>query len=211
MFNKEDWERAVEFHGHVCPGLAIGFKASVEALQNLKEERSEDEEMVAIVENDACGVDAVQWVTGCTMGKGNLIFRDVGKQAFSFVLRKNGKGLRYILKPGALTHDEHRKLMERVIGGKASREETEKFRELHDSLAQKIIQEPLEDNFTQAPITITLPPKARIFPTLTCSFCQEGVMEPRAKVKDGEISCPDCADEYKARVLCLSEKDISGI
>ena len=37
-----------------------------------------DEEIVAIVENDACGVDALQCVTGCTFGKGNLIFRDYG-------------------------------------------------------------------------------------------------------------------------------------
>ena len=25
--NKELWEKCVEFHGHECPGLAIGYKA----------------------------------------------------------------------------------------------------------------------------------------------------------------------------------------
>ncbi|MBV5307454.1 MAG: formylmethanofuran dehydrogenase, partial [Desulfobulbaceae bacterium] len=24
---KNDWERCVEFHGHSCPGLAIGYRA----------------------------------------------------------------------------------------------------------------------------------------------------------------------------------------
>lgn len=42
--------------------------------------RDIDEEMVAIVENDSCAVDAIQVLTGCTLGKGNLIFRDYGKQ-----------------------------------------------------------------------------------------------------------------------------------
>ena len=27
IMTKTDWEKAVEFHGHACPGLAIGFKA----------------------------------------------------------------------------------------------------------------------------------------------------------------------------------------
>ncbi len=46
--------------------------------------RDKDEEMVAITENDACGVDAVQFILGCTFGKGNLHFRDYGKQAHRF-------------------------------------------------------------------------------------------------------------------------------
>ena len=46
------------------------------------------EEVVCITENDACGVDAVQVITGCTMGKGNLIYRGTGKMVFSFFNRK---------------------------------------------------------------------------------------------------------------------------
>ncbi|WP_302049322.1 FmdE family protein [Desulfosporosinus nitroreducens] len=30
-----DWERCVEFHGHICPGLAIGFQAAQIALKVL--------------------------------------------------------------------------------------------------------------------------------------------------------------------------------
>ena len=32
MYDKEKWLRAAEFHGHQCPGLAIGFKAVEAAL-----------------------------------------------------------------------------------------------------------------------------------------------------------------------------------
>jgi len=38
----------------------------------LGENRAEDEEIVAVVETDACGADAIQVRTGCTFGKGNF-------------------------------------------------------------------------------------------------------------------------------------------
>ncbi len=44
----------VSFHGHACPGLAIGYRAAVHALETFHAGRDEDEELVAIVENDAC-------------------------------------------------------------------------------------------------------------------------------------------------------------
>ena len=46
--------------------------------------RSRDEELVAVVETDMSGVDAIQFLTGCTFGKGNLIHKDYGKNAFSY-------------------------------------------------------------------------------------------------------------------------------
>ena len=48
-------------------------------LKAIESVRAEDEELVSIAENDACGVDALRCVTGCTFGKGNLIFRDYGR------------------------------------------------------------------------------------------------------------------------------------
>ncbi len=91
---KELLEKAVDFHGHLCPGLLIGFRAALLGLKTLDGKRSEDEELVAIVENDSCAVDGIQSVTGCTFGKGNLIFRDYGKQVFTLADRSNGRGIR---------------------------------------------------------------------------------------------------------------------
>ena len=54
--------------------------------------------MVCISENDACGVDAIQVLLGCSVGKGNLLFHMRGKQAFSFYNRKTGKSVRLVLK-----------------------------------------------------------------------------------------------------------------
>jgi len=55
----KSYSDAVAFHGHACPGLALGYRAAQYALGALKAGRSDDEELVCIVENDACGVDAI--------------------------------------------------------------------------------------------------------------------------------------------------------
>ena len=85
------WQKAAAFHGHVCPGLAIGFKACEAAMKVMGVKGSKDEELVCITENDACGVDAIQAVLGCSLGKGNLLYRNTGKSAYTFIRRDTGR------------------------------------------------------------------------------------------------------------------------
>lgn len=199
---KTPWQKAVEFHGHVCPGLLVGFRAAEEALRRMEVSRAQDEELVAIVENDACGVDAVQVLTGCTFGKGNLLFRDWGKQVFTFVRRQDGRGIRVAVKPGAMQTAEKKK---QCLTNPAEGEETiSKDHEL--SLyhgAQRLQELPAEELFEFRGVEIKLPARARVFPTVICGMCGEGVMEPRARIKGGEIVCPECAQEYRAPVTQL--------
>src|SRR4030066_981430 len=100
-------EEIVEFHGHICPGLVLGYRVSMLALKELGE-RAIDEELVAIVQNNSCAVDAVQVMTGCSFGKGNLIFKDYGKQVYTFIKRPSGDGLRISVewKPPEDTEEE---------------------------------------------------------------------------------------------------------
>ena len=81
MDKKILWEKCVDFHGHQCGGLTIGYKAALYAMELLELEFSDDEQVVCISENDACGVDAIQVLLGCSVGKGNLLFHMRGKQA----------------------------------------------------------------------------------------------------------------------------------
>ena len=97
QLTKETIDRTVAFHGHWCPGLAGGIRAAEWALSELGA-RSEDEELVAVVETDMCGVDAIQYLTGCTFGKGNLVYRDYGKNAFTFYRRSDGKAARLVMR-----------------------------------------------------------------------------------------------------------------
>ena len=88
---KSLWDTCVTFHGHGCGGLAVGFRAVLYAWELFGSGRAaEDEEIVCVAETDACGVDAIQALMSCTVGKGNLIFNLQGKNAFSFYRRSDG-------------------------------------------------------------------------------------------------------------------------
>ncbi|TDA63796.1 MAG: formylmethanofuran dehydrogenase [Clostridia bacterium] len=183
------WEKAVEFHGHACPGLAMGFRAAWAGLERLGIDRSRDEELVAMVENEACGVDAVQVLTGCTFGKGNLYLRDWGKQVFTFARRCDGRGVRVAVKYGA--------------AGPAGSRPRQASPEEREARIRHLREIPVEELFDVREVEVALPQGARVFPTVQCSACGEGVMEPRAALKDGQVVCPACNDPYQAPVLSL--------
>jgi formylmethanofuran dehydrogenase subunit E len=194
-FSDPDFQRCVGFHGHVCPGLSIGFRAARAGMDWLKENRAEDEELVAIVETDACGADAIQVLTGCTFGKGNFHYRDYGKHAFTLMGRKSGRGVRVCLRPGALEPSaKHRQLMERIRGNEATREEQEEFAQLHQEKAREILEKPFEELFTLKEIIQALPPKARIEPSKKCQVCGEPVMGSKIEIREGKEICRSCLE-----------------
>ncbi len=43
------YKEILAFHGHECPGIAMGYRMAKAALAELTALRSEDEELVAIV------------------------------------------------------------------------------------------------------------------------------------------------------------------
>jgi len=190
---RDDFKRCERFHGHVCPGLAIGYQASKAALEWLEVNRSVDEEIVAIVENDACCVDAIQVLTGCTFGKGNFIFKDHGKMVFTFFSRNTGKGVRISMKPGVLEPDErHRQLIEKVRENKATDQDRDEFAQLHQQRTKDILNKSLESLFKMEITTVELPPKARMEPSAICQLCGETTMPSKMELVDDKMICRDC-------------------
>ena len=192
------FEDAVGFHGHVCPGLAVGYKVATTAMRLLGVDRPCDEELVAIVENDSCAVDAIQVVTGCTFGKGNLIFRDYGKGAFSFLSREKGKGyrIRYRKFPSLSGADQARMdvLREKVRSEySVSDEERCEYDGLKEKLIRTILDCRPEDCLEWRSLTDEPPHPARIRPSVICQSCGEEVMETRILEKDGKKLCIPCS------------------
>lgn len=198
IFLSTDFRKCVDFHGHICPGLAIGYRAARIGLEWLRERRATDEELVALVETDACGADAVQVLTGCTFGKGNFFFKDYGKQSFIFAARKSNRGVRIALKPGVLEVPErHRALMDKLRQDGGTEEERKEFHELHLRKSREILEKTQEDLFNVKPVNLSLPPKARIEPSRPCGRCGEPTMASRlAKIEDLEI-CRECLGELE--------------
>lgn len=199
MINKlASWDEVVKFHGHSCMGLAMGYRVAEAALSELGSNRDVDEELVAIVENDSCAVDAVQYVTGCTIGKGNLFFRDHGKPVYTFCRRSDGKAIRLVAKGlDEKKYPELSALREKLLSGEATEEDREKYDKKAQEALQTFLTDPLESAVEIQEVELDLPEKARIFKTITCAECGEKVMEPRARVKKNQMVCIPCADLYE--------------
>lgn len=184
----EDFKSAARFHGHICPGLAIGYRVARYVKANYP--RSEDEELVAIVENSSCSVDAVSEILGCTFGKGNLIFIDNGKQVFTFYSRPVGKALRIAFKDDILA--PFSKLRERSIRGDLSQKEEHELQSMKDRIIQEILQASDADILSVREVSLPEPEKARIFPSIMCQECGESFMEIKGRLLKGKIVCKDC-------------------
>ena len=154
------WQDCVAFHGHECGGLTIGYKASLYAIDLLHLSFSDDEQVVCIAENDACGVDGIQVMLGCSVGKGNLLFHMRGKQAFSFYNRKTGEAVRLVLKP-------------RPEGMTKA-----------ESFAYYQACRP-EEMFEVKETSIELPEKARMFDSYVCASCGESTGANWVRFVDG--------------------------
>lgn len=162
----------IKFHGHSCPGLAIGYRLAAAAMGALGVVRSDDEELIAVVESDACGVDALQCVTGCTFGKGNLVFRDYGKHAYSLFSRVKKAGVRV------------------VFHGKGIPAE---LRENRPAFAERVMVEQEELIISSALIPYEELTMARVRNSIICDSCGETVMDTRViETGTGKI-CISCA------------------
>lgn len=171
-----EWERCVAFHGHQCGGLMIGYKAALRARELLSLGFSRDEEVVCVAENDACGVDAIQVMLGCSVGKGNLLFRLRGKQAFSFFRRADGTAVRLVLRSVA-----------QGLGPE-------------QSLAFYARQEP-SDLFAVTEVPVSLPPAACRHASMVCQQCGEITAEHMLCLRQGRTLCMDCAGMWNRFAL----------
>jgi len=177
----EDLKRCVVFHGHLCPGVVIGYCAAKLGIRKLSARRAGDEELIAIVENDTCAVDAIQVLTGCTFGKGNLFFHDYGKMVFTFATRADGRSVRLRLRPAEMPdlsevpEDQRRR---RQIEFMLAHDPSEFFAVRKDALA-------------------CLPSTARIHESLPCDRCGEKVMSARLRPLGEKNVCIPCYEDAR--------------
>jgi len=192
-------QQTIRFHGHSCPGLAIGIRASELALATLG--RASDEEIVAVVETDMCGVDAVQFLAGCTFGKGNLIHLDYGKNAFTFYRRSDGEGFRIVTKRGTPRDQENElsALRKKMLKEKLTPEEQEKMEKGRAARVEWIMDADPEDLFEVKPAQGPIPKKARILQSLVCEACGEATMESRTRRFLGRTLCIPCFEAMEKR------------
>lgn len=195
-----DVQQAAAFHGHMCPGLAIGVRAARYGLREIGS-HAQDEEVVALVETDMCAVDAIQSLMGCTFGKGNLIHKDHGKSAFTFYRRSDGTGMRLVTRPDAFGPRDpaQEEIGRRVRSGQGSLEDRQMFRKLQERRSDEILARAEDELFRIEPVASGPPQPARIHASLVCEDCGESTMETRTRRFGGRALCIPCFERADVR------------
>ena len=195
-------EVAREFHGHICPYVSLGVKASLLAMRELSVarlsfEESVQESILAIVECNNCFVDGVQVTTGCTLGNNSLIYFDPGKDALTLVRRGSWEGVRaYVdgerLREGYFPKDAV-ELFEKVVARReGTSEDRDRLKQVWEEIGYQMLELPREMFKIDK---VRLPPvePAPIFKSVRCSQCGELAMETRVVQISGKPHCLKCA------------------
>lgn len=170
------WEKCAEFHGHECGGLTLGYKAALFMADLLGLPRDEDgcvsadADIVCMAENNACSVDAIRVILGCTEEKGNLLFHLTGEQAYTCVDRRKREMIRIVLKdrPEGLTREQ--------------------------SFSYYQSREPWE-LFEKTPMNAVMPQWAGSGEEYVCSVCGEKGNASWFRFVNGKALCMDCFAE----------------
>ena len=178
-------DESVRIHGHLCAGQVLGVRMSMLGLREIgiEDPKGKDRKsLMVFVEMDRCATDAVQSVTGCSLGKRSMKFMDYGKMAATFLNLKTGKA-------------------RRVIAREDSREKAkERFPEVADKYvgqleAYKVMSD--EELFDVMEVTITVAPQdmpGRPLRRVQCDSCREHVQDMREILRDGKVLCVSCAE-----------------
>lgn len=168
-------DETIKFHGHSCPGLTIGIRAA--ELARLELDIHETDNTLCVTETDMCGVDAIQYLTGCSYGKGNLVHRDFGKSAFTFFNKDTGKGFRAVFNDDIVPRDLEKK--ERIAG---------------------LLAADLNQLFKTTEIETPPVRPARILKSIPCEACGEKTMESRIRLFDGRQLCIPCFKKVEQKI-----------
>jgi formylmethanofuran dehydrogenase subunit E len=181
MSDKEEFykqlEKVEKFHGHLCGGIVMGTKMSMYAMEYLGFElNQQSKDLMVFTEIDRCMADAVQVVTGCTIGKRTLKLMDYGRFAVTFYKISTGEAIR-------VTDED--------IQNQNKDEEKEE-------LIERLISTPSEELFKIRKVKLNiseddLPGKSA--KTSKCSVCGEVVKDNKYIFRNGKSICKACAIE----------------
>jgi molybdopterin-guanine dinucleotide biosynthesis protein MobB len=169
-------------HGHHCAGQVLGVRMAMVGCREIEiDEPKGCKKLIVYVEMDRCATDAVQAVTGCSLGKRTLKFLDYGKMAVTFVNLETEKAVR------VLARDDARSLAPIYSQDVANPRDAQKK-------AYAVMPE--DSLFSIQPVNINISEEnmpgfrsARVY----CEACGEGINLRREVKLAGRTLCIPCA------------------
>ncbi|HTM09138.1 MAG TPA: molybdopterin-guanine dinucleotide biosynthesis protein B [Verrucomicrobiae bacterium] len=175
-------EQSATIHGHLCAGQVLGVRMAMVGCREIGiDEPKGCKKLIVYVEIDRCATDAIQAVTGCSLGKRSLKFLDYGKMAATFVNTETGKAVR------VLARDDARGLAAAYVNGAANRHEAE--RQAYVVMSEASL-------FSLSTVEIEIAPTERPGSRsgrVTCAQCGEGINFKREVIREGKALCVPCA------------------
>jgi formylmethanofuran dehydrogenase subunit E len=203
-------DEVIAFHGHWCPGVTVGIRVAEVVLRELGD-HAVDEEMVAVVKTDNCAVDAIQYLTGCTFGKGNLVHLDHGQNVFTFARRSDGKALRVACKQRSSREldAEEKALVDRARADDASPEDKEAFAALWRRRAREVLEADESELLAVEKLeAYEIPDKAELYPSARCEGCGQMTMVNMLRIFPRRIterfSTSTRTFQSEGRLLCTT-------
>ena len=175
---------SVKIHGHLCPGQVLGVKMAMVGLREIGVEDAKGKDrkkVIVFVEMDRCATDAVQSVTGCSLGHRTMKFMDYGKMAATFVHRGTGRAVRVMAK-----EDSRQKAKEYFPGlDNKTKAQIEAYKVMSEG-----------ELFEVREVTVKINPEdmpGRPLSRVKCEGCGEYVQDMREVRKGGRVLCRPCA------------------
>jgi formylmethanofuran dehydrogenase subunit E len=154
--------------------------------------RATDEEIVAICDNDSCAVDALQVLLGTSTGKGNLIIRDFGKNAYTVLSRSGQKSYRFVRKVRYEYQGKEKSTFDRLDAATAKGMASEDDRRYMKLLkVEDLLGRYFDEIFTTTEIPFDEPLYAPLERSEPCAICGEMTMASKmVGVNDGRVCIP---------------------
>ncbi len=199
MINAKDFlEAGRQFHGHNCPAMPLGLRAGAAAMNILGVKRSQDKELVILVETGddhaaGCFVDGLMTVTGCTYGKSNIKKTYYGKMAFTLIDTNRKKAIRVQLK-----RDFFGKMLQSpfVQQRKQGVLPQDVPANLTDPLVEGVMNRAEEEFLDIGPVTDYHFQKTKgTFDTDLCEVCGERVFVHKLQNVKGKRVCVPCSEK----------------
>lgn len=185
------------YHGHLCPELAIGYRAALIAQEELGISRENAPQFFILAENMSSAIESLQLITGCTIGNQNFFAYDLGKHVYYFGsyahVSEPGKALRLALINLAVDLSHKRELEKRIISGKAGLEERQEYQQAIDKAVEIILKIEPEALFAKTRISLQPPKTGGRLDYIRCSVCGEVTALEKCNPVEKGFICQVCS------------------
>lgn len=101
---KTAWEQVVDFHGHTCPEISLGYRVAQIAMRELGIRPMPNSVLSVIADTHSCALDAFQVLNHATYGRGNLTVNEQKSHVYHFQYSGTSEKLQISIKTEVLDH-----------------------------------------------------------------------------------------------------------